>query len=57
MTHRSSFYLPESDADEIDDLFDLSYDFRMAQTIVDWLEERYREENRLLGTASLCAFT
>lgn len=48
--------LPASDAEEIEDLFDSSCAFRMAQTLVDWLEKRYDEEKCSSNTASLHAF-
>ncbi|XP_003739397.1 nuclear pore complex protein Nup107 [Galendromus occidentalis] len=48
--------LPASDAEEIEDLFDSSCAFRMAQTLVDWLEKRYEEEKCSSNTASLHAF-
>ncbi|OQR74680.1 nuclear pore complex protein Nup107-like [Tropilaelaps mercedesae] len=48
--------LPNSDAEEIDDLFDCSFDFRKAQTLVDWLEHRYGEERCASNTASLHAY-
>lgn len=56
MEETAELRLPASDAEEIEELFDSSFDFRKIQTLVDWLEHRYAEEKCASKTASLHAY-